>query len=105
VFTARHVGGPLDGLVSKFAAPRIPWRLYYVPAPAGRLSPGTLSGFMLVGWDDPPEARWPGQLTYVVDEGASELDFVEPLGHPERALSDRPLPGRSPRRRCHFAAM
>ena len=71
-----HERGPLDGGGNdvSLAAPRTPLRLFYAKAPAGVPNAAiTTSGHMLVGYDQPPERDWPGQVEYTLDRERSEL--------------------------------
>lgn len=71
---ATHIDGPLDGAENQMHAPRVPKRLFYAHAP-GNAPPGFLTnGYMLVGYDQEPEQRWPGQIEYQLDRDASSLE-------------------------------
>lgn len=73
MFVASHLDGPLaspEGNVS-IAAPRVPERLYYAPTPAQM--PGVVCGYILVGYNEPPERPWPGQIEYALNREASTL--------------------------------
>lgn len=73
MFRATHCGGPLDGNDVDMSARTVPVRLFYAPAPDGVPDHVTASGYMLVGYDQAPEASWPGQVEYALDPDASEL--------------------------------
>jgi hypothetical protein len=79
MFVARHLGGPMGGRDGDMSitAPRTPERLFYAPVPPGVRAPSS-KGYMLVGYDQPPERAWAGQVEYQLDRDASEL-----APHPE----------------------
>ena len=54
------------------AATSVPDVLYYAPAPrdAPNLTP---AGYLLVGYNQPPELPWDGQVRYALDREASDL--------------------------------
>lgn len=77
MFRATHIFGPMAGEANdvSFAAPHVPERLSYAPAPQG-ISPVTPNGYMLVDVDGATGARehpWPGQIEYVLDRQRSQL--------------------------------
>lgn len=72
MFVARHLEGPLDAEDVMMAAPAVPRRLFYAPAPAPGI-PMTTAGYVLVSYDEEPEAPWEGQVEYVLDRERSQL--------------------------------
>lgn len=75
MFRATHIFGPLSGEENdvSMAAPRVPGRLFYAPAPGGLPGHALVAGYLLVGYDQPPETPWPGQVEYVLDRERSRL--------------------------------
>lgn len=70
---ATHIFGPLADCDVSMSAPRTPGRLFYAPAPDGVPGPFRVNNYLLVGYDQPPEDPWPGQVEYVLDRDRSEL--------------------------------
>lgn len=74
MFRAVFIDGPVKGKYIEMAAPTIPKRLFFAPAP-GSIPEHfvTANGYMVVGYDQEPETPWPDQIEYRFDREQSNL--------------------------------
>jgi hypothetical protein len=89
MFRATHLDGPLVGTENdmSMAAPRVPERLFYAPAPDAYRGPQLRgAGYILVGWDQEPEFPWPRQVEYRLVRERSELEPHPQLDYAEAGM-------------------